>query len=314
MTAPALARVDLVAQADALRKLLDRLSAEAIEQVKRMIDRYLSMGMSPDEVMATVQNMFPLVVNRFVDASAEATAQWYGELAPSEPYIPDVPVDPVKVSRLIGSARWAANQIADGVFDEARRQKLLDALSGPAQRAVFDASRETVSSNAIAEGYGTGKPRVKLRRVAQPDACLFCATLATRGAIYLDASSATETSLGKKYHDHCHCVAVPERPGTKFDEPEYYQMWDKRYQEAKKAAGPASRYKDDQDPNAYFKAILSKMREQEASLGKEIGASTGRAGSRSSTIASGRLRRSGGWTRTATTRATLRSNGVGMTV
>ena len=230
-----------------------------------MIDRYLSMGMSPDEVMATVQNMFPLVVNRFVDASAEATAQWYGELAPSEPYIPDVPVDPVKVSRLIGSARWAANQIADGVFDEARRQKLLDSLSGPAQRAVFDASRATVSSNAIAEGYGTGKPRVKLRRVAQPGACLFCATLATRGAVYYSAEAAT------KGHDHCHCVAVPERPGTKFDEPEYYQMWDKRYQEAKKAAGPASRYKDDQDPNAYFKAILSKMREQEAALGKEIG-------------------------------------------
>jgi hypothetical protein len=63
---------------------------------------------------------------------------------------------------------------------------------------------------------------------------------------------------------------VPERPGTVFREPEYYEMYNKRYAEARKALPPPSAFKDDPDKNAYFKALLSKMREIEAAVPKEL--------------------------------------------
>ena len=273
MTAPAqvATKKDLLREANLLRELLSRLSGQAMRNVEDMIEKYLSMGMSPAEVQSIVVGMFPELVQRYAAAAAEAGTQWYGDLSPDADYQPDTPPieDLVPAARLISSASWAVNNIADGVFDEARKQRLMSDLGGSTTRAVFDGSRNTVAYNAKAEG-------VRLRRVAQPDACLFCATLATRGAVYLSGEKAefyTKDGERQRYHDHCQCIVVPERVGTEFIEPEYYEMYNKRYEEARKAVGPHSAYKDDPDKNAYLKAILAKMREQarEASEFGELG-------------------------------------------
>lgn len=33
-------------------------------------------------------------------------------------------------------------------------------------------------------------------------------------------------SHGDRYHDHCHCIAVPVRPGTSYEPPSYVHDWD----------------------------------------------------------------------------------------
>lgn len=35
--------------------------------------------------------------------------------------------------------------------------------------------------------------------------------------------------LGEKYHDHCHCIAVPVRPGGFYEPPDYVEQWQDDY-------------------------------------------------------------------------------------
>lgn len=62
-------------------------------------------------------------------------------------------------------------------------------------------------------------------------------------------------ALGKKYHDHCHCVAVEVRPGQTYEPPDYVQKWDDAYTRASREAPKVGKY-GALDP----KAILSLMR------------------------------------------------------
>lgn len=45
----------------------------------------------------------------------------------------------------------------------------------------------------------------------------------TKGAIGALRGS---RSHGERYHDHCHCIAVPVRPGTRYEAPDYVHSWD----------------------------------------------------------------------------------------
>lgn len=91
-------------------------------------------------------------------------------------------------------------------LDNARTQ-----VEGVSSRLVLNAGRETtadaVMSDRLAKGWA---------RETRPGCCYFCAMLATRGAVYKDANtagrSANKRFVGEgqfKFHNHCHCVAVP---------------------------------------------------------------------------------------------------------
>lgn len=43
-------------------------------------------------------------------------------------------------------------------------------------------------------------------------------------------------SLGDKYHDHCHCIAVEVRPGDSYEPPDYVEKWDDEYDQARQLA------------------------------------------------------------------------------
>ena len=88
--------------------------------------------------------------------------------------------------------------------------------------------------------------------------------VATRGAVYTSESAASRVggrgvdestnigrrrggrargirargnqSIGDKYHDHCHCIAVPVRPGQSYNPPSYVEEWEAEYTRARQAA------------------------------------------------------------------------------
>ena len=205
------------------------------------------------EVLRTVlQAEVPDVVDPYLSAAGDITADWYEAQAPRLAYTATpAPLPPRE--RLETTARWAAGSVLS-------RSSVspLDLLSGSMQRALFDESRRTVLDNAQAERGA------RWARHASANACEFCRMVATRGAVYASEASATRVggrgvdvstnvgrrrgrraggrrsrgsqAIGSRYHDHCRCIAVPVRPGTSYEPPSYVEEWEAEYTRARKAA------------------------------------------------------------------------------
>lgn len=159
---------------------------------------------------------FPEIAAGYAQAAGDLAADWYIESAPDLAYTPTVPTV-LDVETLKKSAQWALG--ADG-------ELALNRMSGTLQRAVFNGARDTTLTNVQRE---TG---AMWARHASSNACVFCKMLATRGAVYRSAS----TAAGKKYHDHCHCVAIEVRPGKSYEPPPYVRDFDAQYRQARRDA------------------------------------------------------------------------------
>lgn len=124
-------------------------------------------GLTPAEGRAFITDAYPALLDPFLSASGELTAQWYAEQPAPDPkpgaalFVPS-PAPLPDPDQLAISARWALTQ-----------NDPLTALRGNAIRSTMNVSRDTVIRNAGAEG-------VRWVRHAQPNACGFCRMLATR--------------------------------------------------------------------------------------------------------------------------------------
>ncbi|MGW4090048.1 VG15 protein [Nocardia sp. NPDC004750] len=232
------------------------------------------------EFAAFVIEAFPEVIDPFAALAADTAAVWYEDSPSTSDYVPTAGPLPV-AEQLQASATWALG--ANGIEGLAR-------LQGTTQRAVFDAARDTVLHNVDSESGA------KWARHASANACAFCALMASRGAVYTSKAAAERVvgrgkemslaerriraaggtrigghtaaggirergvqKLGKKYHDHCHCIAVEVRPGQSYQPPDYVQKWDEAYIVASRETPKVGKY-DAIDPTA----VLAHMR---ASLG-----------------------------------------------
>lgn len=161
---------------------------------------------------AQLLEVYPQLLDPYLAATAQLTAEWYHNLAPDTGF-PVQPADLPERGVLAANANWALTQ-ADPV----------QALSGSVERQVFTVSRNTVLSNAEREN-------VRFSRYASANACPWCRVLATRGAVYRSQQSAV------KGHDNCHCIAVPDRPGSPYVPPDYVAGWLDEYNEARAQVG-----------------------------------------------------------------------------
>ena len=59
------------------------------------------------------------------------------------------------------------------------------------------------------------------------------------------------SGYGNKYHDHCRCIAVPVRPGTSYQPPDYVHQWEDDYVAATRAVSESG--------SGGIKAILREM-------------------------------------------------------
>ena len=200
-------------------------------------------GQDVEFLRDALQAEVPGVVDPYLAAAGDITADWYEAQAPELAYVAR-PAALVDEGQLETTARWAA-----GTVLTKSPVSPLDLLAGSMQRALFNESRETIIQNSDAE------PGARWARHASANACEFCRMVATRGAVYASESAASTVggrgstggrgggvrtrgnqAIGSKYHDHCHCIAVPVRPGQSYEPPAYVEEWEAEYTRARKAA------------------------------------------------------------------------------
>lgn len=209
-------------------------------------------GQDVEFLRDALQAEVPGVVDPYLAAAGDITADWYEAQAPELSYVAR-PAALVDEGQLQATARWAA-----GTVLTKSPVSPLDLLAGSMQRALFNESRETIVDNAEVE------PGARWARHASANACEFCRMVATRGAVYTSESAASRVggrgvdestnigrrrggrargirargsqAIGDKYHDHCHCIAVPVRPGQSYNPPSYVEEWEAEYTRARKAA------------------------------------------------------------------------------
>lgn len=154
--------------------LLAALGAEQAAQLSRLLAR--TDRLDQGELLAFITDAYPEAVAPFLSAAAALTAQWYDEQPTISTYTA-APAELAPAAQLAVSGRWAMLQTTP-----------LDALTGSAARALFNASRDTVLANVAAE------PGARWARHASANACSFCRLMATRGAVYTSEASATKVT------------------------------------------------------------------------------------------------------------------------
>lgn len=82
-----------------------------------------------------------------------------------------------------------------------------------------------------------------------------------RGRFLAGGSGQTrgEQKLGDKYHDNCHCIAVPVRTGDSYQPPDYVAQWEQDYFDAQDAAKADGKTKGEFGA-IDVDAVLNKMR------------------------------------------------------
>jgi hypothetical protein len=170
---------------------------------------------------------YPKIVDPYLAASAQVSAAWYHSLAPEIPFAAEPgPLPPPEA--LLNNVDYAMTTAEPA-----------HTLQGSTDRHVFETSGLTVAHNADREG-------VKYARYASANACAFCRILATRKAVYTSEAAATRVgggrgghprgsrAIGSSYHDNCHCIAVPVRPGDDYHPPDYVDQWQQDYEAARR--------------------------------------------------------------------------------
>ena len=184
--------------------LIGQLAAVAVTRTTEL--------MRSSQDVAFVQEAYPAVVDPFIAASGQLTAEWYRSLDPEAEFAVEAPPPPATVV-LQANVRWALTQLDP-----------IGALTGSAERQVFSMSRDTVEVNAARE-------RVRYARYASANACPWCRVQATRGAVFYTKEAAV------KGHDNCHCMHVAERGGDVYTPPDYVNQWKTDYKDARSAEG-----------------------------------------------------------------------------
>jgi hypothetical protein len=206
-----------------LRTVLGTLSGELTSKVMAYLQT--GHGMDPELLIKAMKSDLPTLIDTYAAAAADYSVQWYNDLAPDEPFKATgygAGAQIIDESRVFQTIEWAVHTGAKGAaLTDEIIQAIGTKLTGSTERMVYDASRRVVQWNAEDE-------KVKYARVARPGACPWCRLMAIRGAVYTSASNAI------KGHDSCHCIALPERKGVKFNKPAYYDAWENEYVQATK--------------------------------------------------------------------------------
>jgi hypothetical protein len=199
-----------------------------------------------DAVTAVIENyaiaMGALVQELYLDQREDAGVD--SEFDPS-------PIDAPSEEDIESALRWALSDLWDGgSIDDAR-----DRLEAGAEKLVLDTARDTTAADSIEDPAAKG-----WARVARPDACYFCAMLATRGGVYSDRETALiagpgSNRSGEEYHDHCRCVAVAVFEGQEYQPPAYVHEWNEIWKKSTKGL------RGDDAMNAFRRALYPRHKD-----------------------------------------------------
>lgn len=202
----------MAVSAEERRYLLSQVNRLAEQQLNQLWQQAASLATA--EFFAHIVQAYPIVVDPYIDMSADLAATWFELSDPASTYRAVTAPQP-PVEKLEASARWALKATgAQGRTD----------LTGSLNRAVFDGARETTRLNVERTGS-------KWAVDARPSACPWCRMMATRGAVYKKEATALSAC-----HDNGHCVAIEVRTGD-YEPPAHIEQWEDEYAKARADAG-----------------------------------------------------------------------------
>lgn len=172
-------------------------------------------------------DLLAALVDDFGLMTASLGAEWYDELRArtNAPGVYQAVLPPaLPEGRITSSAEWASS--ASWIDTD----KALRDSAAILDRLLAERDRDAIEINVERD---PASPRYA--RYASAGACAFCALNATRGPVYR-----TEAAAGSKYHDHCHCIAVPVWSASDYEEAPYVADWRTAYYDATRALGGAS--------------------------------------------------------------------------
>lgn len=197
----------------------------------------------PEAMRQVLADLLADLTETYAASAAALGADWYDSLraeanAPGTfvARLPDLPGR----EQIEASASYAASALYVDT------DKALADMAAITDRIIAEADRAAIEVSVEAD---PAEPR--WARVAQPGACAFCALLASRGPAYRTEETAGLAKHGRRYHEHCGCVATPVWPDETFELPDYAEPWIDAYDQARLDLGPG----------ADLSALLSKMRE-----------------------------------------------------
>lgn len=175
------------------------------------------------------------LVQQYSMASRALTSEFYvserraaGLLDPFLQIATPLPA-PEKVFQYVG---WATKPLRDAPVPASPNllQPAKVNATAALQKLVADTGRQQMIDNTLADRHAIG-----WAREARPNACWFCAMLATRGAIYHSAWAAGQrTFLGvdyNSYHRNCQCAVVPLFSGA-YIPPAHVQDWQQLWKDS----------------------------------------------------------------------------------
>lgn len=264
-------------QAQQHRAEVAALTALAVSEVRPVFAEFDTGEAVRNALLALLPQLYLL----YGVAVATISADWYDDLRETDGVrgrftaIPsEVDVDTAGLEELV---HWGVDPLFRSEPDPQAAQSLVE---GGLQRRLTNIDRDTIIGSIDADPVALG-----YARHARPDACAFCAMLATRGDaegyLYATEESATRVvgrgtdlaanqqrrmgrqaegvkgrgtqALGSKYHDDCNCVAVPVFEGTAYDPAPYVAEWQAAYDKAFKQLTPGTEH--------YTSELLSNMRQ-----------------------------------------------------
>ncbi len=194
------------------------IAVRAAVAIVNLWNRYII----PGQFSETWNSLSPLiqgVIATHYDMTAAEAAQYYRAArmtAGFKPYrVPGAELDLEYLARVVNSmgAGQFGHYLKEAEPDTASTMAR-DGLRGAGTRMVLKGGRETITQTAIGDPVATG-----WERILTPGACGFCSMLAGRGGVY------TESTVGFRAHDHCHCVARPVFQGQKSVNEELSAAW-----------------------------------------------------------------------------------------
>lgn len=180
-----------------------------------------------------IRDTFPSITERYGSVSSQAAAVHYDELRDIAFQDRRVPTYAAATPALAYSERIETvldYGIASNFTDN--RQKMATVLSNGITGIVSQYNRDTISANSERDNQ---IGLITVQRVAEPNACSFCAMLAVNDITFtgIEADAAIIT-YEDEYHENCNCSVETVFEGQDPIKPPYYNKMEETYKEAER--------------------------------------------------------------------------------
>lgn len=197
------------------RRYLDQTTTLAIAQTVEITN--LLRNRPIPELAFQLRRTMPAVSDSFANVASVISAETYNQARTLAAPPSSFKASPTKANTIDGmqaAIGFGMAQLTRGTDYDVFQST----LAGSVQRLVLDGDRETIEFNIVLDPDGT-----RYERVASPDACAFCLTMAAVAEVQRE-------NYFEGYHNNCRCTLNPIFTGQSSTDPPYYDQARDAYQ------------------------------------------------------------------------------------